>query len=141
MSNLPSTDTVQMTVDLMFPSEYIRASDLQGKDVRLTIHRVGLQDLKKTDGTEVRKPVVEFKQWLSKPTNEQKKLVLNKTNAQAIASNHGNIANDWIGKDIVLYGTQCLAFGKMTDCIRVRTGGAVAQEEDPLADDKPYEGE
>ena len=51
---------------------------------------------------------------------ERKKLVLNKTNATTVAKLYGPRPSQWAGKRIVLFPTQCEAFGKTTDCIRVR---------------------
>jgi hypothetical protein len=54
----------------------------------------------------------------------EKLFVLNKTNANAIAEALGEKkAVNWTGKRITLFPTQCDAFGKTADCIRVK--GAV----------------
>ena len=45
---------------LMFPSDYIAAEEFGGKDVTLTIREVLLDDLKMTDGSTERKPVLLF---------------------------------------------------------------------------------
>ena len=78
--DLLSTDNNRMHVDLMFPSEYVKAADLRDRDVILTIHRVAMKDLKRNDGSVKRNPVMEFREVQSKPKNEQKKFVVNKTN-------------------------------------------------------------
>ena len=49
-----------------------------------------------------------------------KRLVANVTNARSIAKQYGPETDDWTGKQITLYRTQCMAFGEMVDCIRIR---------------------
>jgi hypothetical protein len=100
-------------VGLLFPSEYLQAADLRGKDVTVTIEKVDPRhSLKKNDGSSDAKPVVTF-------AKAKKKWVLNKTNAKAIAKLHGKPL-EWIGEKITLYPTTCEAFGDVVDCIRVR---------------------
>lgn len=107
---------------VLFPSNYIAAHELNGKDAVLTIRRVVVEDLKTERGTE-RKPVVYFEELFKKSqaTNtEEKRMVMNKTNAKAIAGMYGPEVNDWAGKRISLYSAIVDAFGKSTDAIRVR---------------------
>lgn len=107
----------EMHVDLMFPSLYLKAADLMGKEVTLTIHRVRTEQMRMKDGTKAGKYVIEF-------VGTEKLFVLNKTNANAIAEALGEKkAVNWTGKRITLFPTQCDAFGKTADCIRVK--GAV----------------
>ncbi len=135
-----STDSDRLHVDLMFPSKFVKSGELPpGEDVTLTIHRVSMQDLPRTDGTQSRLPVVEFAEMQRRPESLQKRLVLNKTNARVIAALYGPVANEWIGKRITLYATTCQAFGKTTDCIRIRETvpaddprGREPEEENPL---------
>ncbi len=67
-----------MRVELLFPSEYLRAADLQGRDVPVTIAKVEVEDLTMRGGKKEAKPVMHLK-------HTQKRLVLNKTNALSIA--------------------------------------------------------
>lgn len=111
-----------MHYKLLFPSEYLNSADLHGKDAVLTIRRVLVQDLKTERGTE-KKPVVFFEETRVKAEqngSKEKKLVLNRTNAETIAAMHGPEVDGWSGKRITLYPTQTDAFGKTVDCIRVR---------------------
>lgn len=128
---LPSTDNGKLHIDLMFPSEFIRCGDLREKDVPLTIHRVSMRDLKRTDGSKTRLPVMEFSEMQARSTPDQKKLVLNKTNAKTVAALYGGIANDWVGKRIILYPTKCEAFGKTVDCIRIRDHAPPDPQKEP----------
>jgi hypothetical protein len=47
--------------------------------------------------------------------------VLNKTNTTTIAKLHGNDTDDWVGKQIVLFATECQMGADMVDCVRVRS--------------------
>ena len=106
-----------MQLNDIFPKRYARAEELQGKEVTLTIHRVRTEQMRMKDGTKTGKYVIEF-------DKTEKLFVLNKTNANAIAEALGEKkAVNWTGKRITLFPTQCDAFGKTADCIRVK--GAV----------------
>lgn len=114
-----------MDVRLLYPSLYLGAVDLHGKDVTLTIRRVVVEPLK-TDRGEERKPVVYFEETKAKADkagtpDKEKRMVLNKTNAMQIAALHGNEVDDWAGKPVTFYPTQAPAFGKIVDCVRVRS--------------------
>jgi len=112
---------------LMFPSDYVCATELKGKDVAVTIAGVKREELMIEGG--VKKPgvIVWFKE-------SPKKLVLNKTNSNTVAGLHGSEAKQWVGKRVTLYPTTCKCKGKTVDCIRIRdthpTGKAPAPEQD-----------
>ena len=110
------------TIADFYPSKYLSADDLAGKDHTLTISRVDSDDFTDNLGHEVRKPVLYFE-------GAQKGFVLNKTNAQQIAQSVGtNTLEEWIGKKITIGSTWVDAFGKQTLAIRVRPtliGGAL----------------
>ena len=55
-----------------------------------------------------------------------KGLVLNKTNAAAIAKTHGDDSDEWIGQAIELYPAVTQFNGNTVDCIRVRASVAPA---------------
>lgn len=99
--------------ELMFPSLYLGAADLKGKDVTLVIERIQKEDLSRQGGKKERKPVVSFRKT-------GKMLVLNKTNAASIAELYGNAAGEWVGKAITLYPTRTSMGPKQVDCIRIR---------------------
>lgn len=113
-----------MDARLLFPSLYIGAADLRGKDVTLTIDRVQVDDLKTDKGTE-KKPVIYFREMVERSRKsgrdqDNKRLVMNKTNAKAIWLRLGHEMDNWPGQRVTLYATTCMAFGRMVDCIRVR---------------------
>lgn len=103
-----------MHVSLMFPSEYLCAADLQGKDFTLTITGVEQRQLRMDDGTQEPKWILAFE-------SAEKTLVLNKTNAKSIASAlKAKDSDEWIGQQITLFPTVCQSFGETVECIRVR---------------------
>lgn len=96
------------SIDDIYPSGAIRASDLQGRDVVLTIKDVNPK--KFDDGTKL---VVDFE-------GTEKHLVLNKTNARRIAEMHGDDYTRWFGRRVVIC-TETVDFrGQAHQSIRVR---------------------
>jgi hypothetical protein len=114
-----------MLVDLMFPNKYLKAADLEirGGDVTLTVSNVTGEELQQVDGTSKTGWIVYFEETAARAKKDgvdEKRLVLNKTNAKSIAAHLGANTDDWIGQKVTLYSTKCMAFGKQQDCIRVR---------------------
>lgn len=102
-----------MKISTIFPSKYVAAEDLQGRDVTLTIARVALEEMQSHDNQKTHKPVAYFEK-------ATKGLVLNRTNATIIADLYGDETDMWTGKRIIIYPTRVKAFGKTVDAIRVR---------------------
>ncbi len=98
---------------LLFPSNYLCAEDLQGRDAVVEIDSVGTDDLRVEGGATKRSFLIGFR-------GKQKKLVCNKTNATMIASIHGQEAKSWVGKRITLYPTKTKLKKEMVPCVRVR---------------------
>ena len=111
--------TQGLHVDLLFPNEWIRAADLRGQDVALTISSVSQERLKTTQGESLA-VVVEFAEMDKRPTSERKRFVCNKTNAKTSAKLYGTDVVDWVDRRVTLFPTRCEAFGEMVDCIRIR---------------------
>lgn len=107
-------------VDLMFPNRYLKAANLEGKDVTLTIADVRMEKLKRVDGTSDNKPIVYFEEMKTRTGDDAKVLVLGKTTAMQVAASHGKKTQGWKGKRITLYPAKVQAFGKTTDAIRIR---------------------
>jgi len=101
-----------MKISQLFPSKYVKAGDLSGKTVTLTIAKLVVEELGHGAEKE-RKPVLYFQK-------ATKGLVLNRTNAMTIAGLYGDEADEWPGKRISIYPTRIRAFGAMQDTIRVR---------------------
>ena len=67
---------------------------------------------------------------------DQKPLIVNKTNAKAIAKVAGsNYIEDWKGKQIALYISNVKAFGELVEAIRVRTVPPKLKSKRKLSDD------
>lgn len=97
-----------MNISGAFPSTYLKAADLQGRRVSVTMANVHMEDI----GGE-QKPILSF-------VGKEKGLVLNKTNANMIAEITGSEETDeWEGQTIVLYPTKTDFQGKRVDAIRV----------------------
>lgn len=92
-----------------FPSNWLKAADLQGRSFLVKIHEVVKEEVGKDD-----RLVVYF------DGKGQKGLVLNKTNAEMIASKHGDDYETWGGAEVELYPDKTQFQGTLVDCIRVR---------------------
>lgn len=87
---------VTMKIGAAFPSKYLKAADLQGRRVPVTIDRVELEDVDDGD----RKPVLYFR-------GTDRGLVLNRTNAAALTDHLGTDETDqWRGRRVVLFPTR-----------------------------------
>ncbi len=107
-------------VDLMFPNRYLKAADMKGREVEMTIDSVVMETLKRSDGSEDLKPVVYFVETKDRKDADRKVLVLGKTTAAQIASLHGKGTGGWTGKKVTLYSAKVKAFGETVDAVRVK---------------------
>jgi hypothetical protein len=90
-----------------FPSRFLKAADLQGRQVAATIESYAMEEI----GDE-KKLVITF-------VGKNKTLVLNKTNGGVIAGRYGDDCATWVGKQVVLFPSKTHYQGKMMDCVRV----------------------
>jgi len=97
-----------MRISEAFPSQYLKAADLQKRTIRVVIDRVTTEDIGSDN-----KPVLYFQ-------GEEKGLVLNKTNSNNIAYLFGDETDDWTGRDIELFPTIVDFQGRPVEAIRVR---------------------
>ena len=114
-------DTIEdrdMNINDVFPSNYLKASDLGGRKLKLTIEKVELEKV----GSD-QKPVLYF-------VGKEKGLVLNKTNAQVIASSHSPETDGWEGKEIAIYPAKVQFQNQMVDAIRVEGVVPTADNDD-----------
>lgn len=97
-----------MRIGQAFPSKYLKAADLQGQRIQVTID--GVEEM--TIGRDI-KFMVNF-------IGKKKGLVLNKTNANIITEIAGtDETNNWQGVKIVLYSTKGEFQGRSIDVLRV----------------------
>lgn len=97
-----------MNINDSFPSNWLKAGDLKGRAVDVTISHVIEEDI--GDGT---KPVLYME-------GKDKGIVLNKTNASMIASSYGDMTEGWEGMPLTVFPDKTSFQGKIVDCIRVR---------------------
>lgn len=124
-----------MNIHNLFPSKYVKADDLGGKEVPVQIARCAMERLSAGEGRpEEEKLIVYFRK-------ATKGLVCNRTNAMAIAAAYGPETDAWAGKWIILYAARVKAFGQMHNAVRVKPGGGPSDapkpapvEEHPLDD-------
>ena len=99
-----------MHISTVYRNQWLRAADLAGKCQEFTIADVAEEEL--GEEKEVR-AVLRFKET---PYG----FVLNRTNAEAIASRYGDETNDWLGQPIWLHPEKTTFGGKTVDCVRAR---------------------
>lgn len=109
-----------MHYELLYPSQYLKASDLKGRDVTLTIEHIVQEVLEGQKGKKEKKAVVYFSEVKPKPDEPRKRLVLNITNARTIAGLYGNDTDGWKGRRVTLFAATVDGFGKAVDAIRIR---------------------
>jgi hypothetical protein len=106
-----------MNIQESFPSKYIKAADLKGRAVPVTIDRVEMEQVGQARDM---KPVLYF-------DGKEKGMVLNKTNANAIIHiTQSPVTEEWAGHRILLYPTETSYQGEQVDCVRVKAVPAAA---------------
>jgi hypothetical protein len=112
-------------------SKYLRASDLDGEEeARFKIKHVSEETVGQGTNQE-RKLVVWF-------TNDQRGLVLNKTNIRTLLPAFGDDTAAWVGKIIIIYRDETHMAGKRVPCLRVRIPAPkAAAEAKPEPKSKP----
>ena len=111
-----------MSVQELYPStsQNLKAEDLKGHAVKVTIE--GSEVVAFDNGNKL---VLKFK-------GKEKGLVLNKTNANIIASHYGDDETKWIDKEIIVYPDKTTFSGKIVDCLRVRIEAELADPSDDI---------
>lgn len=92
----PKTYAKPVDFDQLYPGRFIKAGELLGKKVTLTISDVELEGLLGEDGKEKAKAIISFRE-------SEKKLVTCKTNGICIKEMFGKKIDDWIGKRITIF--------------------------------------
>ena len=101
-----------MNLKQAFPSKYLKADDLQGRRLAVTIQSAEMETIQGDHGKE-EKLILRF-------VNKEKGLVCNVTNANMIAEILGSEeTDDWVNGRIVLYSTKVDFSGRRVDAIRV----------------------
>jgi hypothetical protein len=82
--------------DQLYAGRFLKAGELLGKKVTLTIRDVDLEELQSDDGAKKAKAIISFDET-------EKKLVACKTNGLCIKAMFGKVLADWVGKRITLF--------------------------------------
>lgn len=85
-----------MDFDQLYPGRFIKAGELLGKKVTLTITEVDLEDLMGDDGKEKAKAIVSFRET-------PKKMVTCKTNGICLREMFGKKLSEWVGKRVTIF--------------------------------------
>jgi hypothetical protein len=103
-----------MKLSEMFPSNLLKAQDVTdvGGEMPLIIKEVKISEFDKDGGGKERKPIIYF-------TND-KQMVCNKTNGNALAEMFGNDSDFWLGKEVTLVVQDVDFQGKSTPAIRIK---------------------
>jgi hypothetical protein len=91
-----------------FPSKYLKAADLNGRELKATIDHAEMRDIFGAD-----KLIISFR-------DNRKDFVCNKTNATVIADCAGDNTDNWPGLEIILYPTMVTFQGKSVSAIRLK---------------------
>jgi hypothetical protein len=99
-----------MNINDSFPSKYLKASDLGGRQVTVKIDRVELEEVGRD---KEQRPILYF-------VGKQKGCVLNKTNANKIASAYGQDTEDWTHRALILFEAMVDYAGDTVPAIRIK---------------------
>jgi len=97
-----------MRVSDAYPSKFLKATDLQGREHRVTIGNVAFESV-----GDDKKLIVYF-------AGKTKGLVLNKTNARSLAKIYGDDSRAWADKEVILYETVVDFRGESMPTIRLK---------------------
>lgn len=97
-----------MKISTAFPSTYLKAADLDGRNIGVTMDYVRMEDI----GGD-HKPVLYFE-------GKEKGMVLNKTNANNIMAVYGDDTDDWHGGELTLFSAIVDFQGRSVEAIRVK---------------------
>ena len=112
-----------------FPSRYLKAADLNDRQIKLIISHVEIEDI----GDDNKKPVLYF-------TKAKKGLVLNKTNAKTIATAYGDDMDRWDTHEVILFPAIVDFRGDQVEAIRVRIAKPIAQPAPKQQTENPADG-
>lgn len=101
-----------MNINDVFPSKYIKCSDLGGRKLKVTIRGVSVESVGKKEGREDNKPVLYF-------AGKEKGLVLNKTKAGILAGAFSPETEGWVGKEVAIFPARVMFGDQMVDSIGI----------------------
>ena len=86
-------------------SKYLKAADLQGKSIKVTISGVEIVEFENDDGHKSQKPCLKLQ-------GKEKMIVCNPTSVMELGQAYGFESEDWIGKNIGLSTKHYQSLGK-----------------------------
>jgi arabinogalactan endo-1,4-beta-galactosidase len=104
----PKLKATDMNINEAFPSNYLKAADLQGRTITVKISHVTSEKLGDDN-----KLIIYFE-------GKQKGMVLNKTNANNLAFAFGPETDDWQGAEAQLYPTMVDFQGRSVEALRIK---------------------
>jgi hypothetical protein len=104
--------------DELYPGKFLKAGELLGKKVTLTVSGVTLEELEGDDGKKI-KGVISFKETA-------KMLCLNKTNGLCLRAMFGRKLADWEGKRVTIFSSTWNG----EDCIRIWGSPDIQRDEE-----------
>ena len=104
----------EMKLTEMYPSNLLKAADVTdaGGEMLMKIASVEMKEFDQDGGGKETKPVMVF--------TDDKRMVLNKTNANNLASMFGNDTDLWIGKEVTLISQDVSFADKIVPAIRFK---------------------
>ncbi len=97
-----------MNINDQFPSKFLKAADLNGSQIVVTIKDCIVESI-----GEDKRPVLYF-------AGKEKGVVMNKTNATNVSEAYGPDTDEWTGKKVVLYTAYVDFQGRSVESIRIR---------------------
>ena len=114
-----------MKISEEFPSKWLKASDLGGREVKVI-----MQNVEKEKIGDDEKLVLYFK-------GKEKGVVLNKTNSGTISDGYGDDTDDWYDQPLIIFSVKTDFKGQIVDAIRCRIPTAKdmkpAKKPDPIS--------
>jgi hypothetical protein len=96
MNDETRTRAKPVDYDQLYPGRFIKAGELLGKKVTLTISDVDLEDLVGEDGKPKAKAIISFRET-------PKMLVACKTNGLCLKEMFGKTLSGWVGKRVTIF--------------------------------------
>ncbi len=124
-----------MNINDAFPSRFLKADDLQNREITVIVDRVVMEEVGQGENKET-KPCIYFR-------GKQKGVILNKTNATNIATAYGPDMDAWTGHPVILFPAWVDMQGKTVQAIRIRPGAAAQKAPPPppvddMSDQVPF---
>lgn len=128
-----------MNINDSFPSKYLKASDLGGRQITVKIDRVEIEEVGRD---KERRPIIYF-------VGKQKGMVINKTNANKITQAYGQDTDYWVEQEVILFEAMVEYAGDTVPALRIKIPQAAppqraaparqqAAPATPIDDDIPF---